>query len=76
MGRATSEAFSLFGLISRSWDHCLDPLVEGASIQQDTSATELAFEADIGTDAHHPPLVTATRVGFAQSHQVVHLNIP
>jgi hypothetical protein len=72
---ATTEALSLFGLVSRSWDHRFHPFVEGPPIQQYASAAELAFEADVGTNAHHPPFITATWVGFAQSHQVIDLNV-
>ena len=65
----------LLGPRPGSPDHPLDPFVERAAVEQDLAPADLAFEPDIGADTHHAPLVAAARVGFAQPHQVIHLDL-
>jgi hypothetical protein len=49
-------------LAPRALEYLLDPFLEGAAVHQYTPATDLAFQADVGANAHYPPLVAAAWV--------------
>jgi hypothetical protein len=51
------------------------PLLERAPVQQDTPPAHLALEPDICAYPHHAPFVAATRMWFAQLHQIIDLYI-
>jgi hypothetical protein len=53
----------------------LDALGELTTGKHDTMPTSLALKADIGTKAHDSPLIRATGMRFAQTQQIIELEI-
>lgn len=51
-------------------DKGFDAFLELAARQQHTMVTLAAFDADVGSQAYYPPLITAARVWFSQTNHV------
>jgi len=51
-------------------DKGLDAFLEFAAWQQHTMVAPAAFDADVGPQAYHPPLITSARVWFSQTNHV------
>jgi len=51
-------------------DKGLDAFLELAAWQQHTMVAPAAFEADVSSQAYHPPLITAARVWFSQANHI------
>jgi hypothetical protein len=51
-------------------DKGLDAFLELAAWQKHAMVAPAAFEADVGPQAYHPPLITAARVWFSQANYI------
>jgi hypothetical protein len=56
-------------------DKGLDAFLELAAWQQHTMVALAAFDADVGPQAYHPPLITAARVWFSQANYIAQLDL-
>jgi len=59
-----------FGNLFSPADKGLDAFLEPAAWQQYAMVTPAAFDANVGSQAYHPPLITAARVWFSQTNHV------
>jgi hypothetical protein len=53
----------------------LEPLLQFAAREQNAMLARLALQADVGSQAHHFPIVSAARVWLAQADDVANLKL-